>query len=132
VSRTFTGLKEEHMTLTLYTEACFNAAHILKHYKGKCSRLHGHTWKISVWVKGDEEMIKPNGILWDFTTIKEIAGSLDHTLLNDVIDGDPTAESIAIFVYRKLKKDDPALLFKVRIYEKIHPTESFCETGDFE
>lgn len=120
------------MTLTLYTEACFNAAHKLDNYKGRCSRLHGHAWKVGVWVKGDENKIKANGILWDFTTIKKITGKLDHTLLNDVVDGNPTAETIAFFIYKQLKALDPALLFKVRLYEKTHPTESFCETGDFE
>lgn len=120
------------MTITLYTEACFNAAHTLKNYKGKCSRLHGHTWKVCVWVRGDEDQIKPDGILWDFTTIKTITGTLDHTLLNDVVTGNPTAETIALFVYKQCKAGDPSLRFKVRIYEKIHPTESFCETGDFE
>jgi 6-pyruvoyltetrahydropterin/6-carboxytetrahydropterin synthase len=120
------------MKLTLYTEACFNAAHTLKQYKGKCSQLHGHTWKVSVWVKGEKDQIKPDGILWDFNTIKTITRGLDHTFLNDVVPGEPSVETITLFIYQQLKQADPSLQFKVRVYEKVSPTESFCETGDFE
>ena len=73
------------MKLTLYTESYFNAAHKLENYKGKCSRLHGHAYKVSVWVKGDEEKMKSNGILLDFTHIKKITEELDHTLLYYVV-----------------------------------------------
>jgi len=40
------------MIITLYTEEFFNAAHLLENYNGKCSEIHGHTWKVSLWIKG--------------------------------------------------------------------------------
>jgi 6-pyruvoyltetrahydropterin/6-carboxytetrahydropterin synthase len=119
------------MILTIYTEGYFDAAHLLNDYDGKCSFLHGHTWKISVWVKGDESLKDKSGILWDFGNLKIILDELDHKNLNEVIDVNPTAENIALFVYKKLKKDYKDLQFKVRIYEKIVEKESYCETGDF-
>jgi 6-pyruvoyltetrahydropterin/6-carboxytetrahydropterin synthase len=120
-----------NMTLTLYTEDFFNAAHKLDDYQGKCAHLHGHTWKIGVWVKGDETQLRRNGILWDFSNIKKITGELDHTFLNDVVKVNPTAENIALFVYKRLKAEYVHLLFKVRVYEGMIPKKSFCETGDF-
>ncbi|MBN2442145.1 MAG: 6-carboxytetrahydropterin synthase QueD [Spirochaetales bacterium] len=119
------------MTITLYTESYFNAAHKLKSYQGKCANLHGHAWKVGVWVKGEEHQKKANGILWDFSNIKHITARLDHTLLNDVLDTNPTAENIALYIYTELKTQDPDLLFKVRVNENSIPKESYCETGDF-
>ena len=123
--------KESKMTLTLYTEGFFNAAHLLNGYNGKCSQLHGHTWKVCVWIKGEEEKKDSVGILWDFGNLKKITNQLDHKSLNDILPENPSVENIAIFIYNKLKKDSPDLLFKVRIYESIIKKESYCETGDF-
>ena len=120
------------MQLTLYTEEVISAAHFLKGYQGKCSQMHGHTWKICVWIKGEEENKNSIGILWDFNNLKKIVNQLDHKLLNDVIEQNPSVENIALFVYKSLKDDSPCLLFKVRIYESMIKKESYCETGDFE
>jgi 6-pyruvoyltetrahydropterin/6-carboxytetrahydropterin synthase len=119
------------MIMTLYTEDFFDAAHLIEGYDGKCSRIHGHTWKIAVWIRGDSKLIDKNGILWDFSNIKKITHEFDHKNLNEVIDVNPTAENLAVYVYKKMKKDSPDLSFKVRIYEKIIKKESYCETGDF-
>jgi 6-pyruvoyltetrahydropterin/6-carboxytetrahydropterin synthase len=119
------------MILTLYTEGYFDAAHLLKDYEGKCANLHGHTWKVSVWVKGDESLKDKSGILWDFGNLKKIIDELDHRNLNDYMENSPTAENITLFIYNKLKNEYKNLQFKVRIYEKIVEKESFCETGDF-
>ena len=32
----------------LQTEQSFDAAHFLKDYKGKCSNIHGHRWRVVV------------------------------------------------------------------------------------
>lgn len=58
----------------------FEASHILPRHKGKCSRLHGHSWKLIVFVKGD---IDPEtGFVIDFSDLKEIVqpliDALDH------------------------------------------------------
>ncbi|MCK4798383.1 MAG: 6-carboxytetrahydropterin synthase [Spirochaetes bacterium] len=120
------------MQLTLYTEEVISAAHFLKGYQGKCSQMHGHTWKICVWVKGDEKEKDVVGILWDFSNLKKVVYELDHKFLNDVIKQNPSVENISLFVYEMIKNDFPNLSFKVRIYESIIKKESYCETGDFE
>lgn len=76
----------------------FDAAHFLPEYDGKCSRVHGHTWKVEVKICGDVE----NGNLIDFTLFKEIVekviSNLDHNLLNNIIVV-PTAENISQFIW---------------------------------
>lgn len=58
----------------------FEASHILPKHKGKCSRLHGHSWVLHVFVKGlvDEE----TGFVMDYaeisSTVKPLIESLDH------------------------------------------------------
>ena len=120
------------MFLKLYTEDFFNAAHYLSGYDGKCSELHGHSWKICIWVKGEDSQKNKIGLLWDFNNLKKISDSLDHKSLNAVLDVNPTVENLVSYIYKQLKKNDPNLQFKVRIYESITKKESYCETGDFE
>lgn len=119
------------MKLTLYTEGFFNAAHMLSGYDGKCANIHGHTWKVAVWIKGDEKDCDDVGLLWDFNTLKNIIDDLDHKYLNDVIEINPTVENIALYVYKKLKAGSDKLDFKIRIYESVLKRESYCELGDF-
>lgn len=120
------------MKLTLYTEDYFDAAHFIEEYDGKCANLHGHTWKICIWVRGDEQDIDARGILWDFGNLKKIVSEFDHKNLNEVLNVNPTAENIVLYAYKKLKKEYPGLDFKVRVYEKIIRKESYCEAGDFD
>ena len=58
----------------------FAAAHFIADYS-KCSRLHGHSYAISVVVKGEAI----NGIVMDFVELKnrirDIAEELDHKVL---------------------------------------------------
>lgn len=119
------------MKLTLYTEDFFNAAHSLSDYVGKCASVHGHTWKVCLWIRGDESEIAPNGLLWDFGNIKKVKNELDHKNLNDILDFNPTVENLSLYLYKKLKKESPALEFTIRIYENALSKNSYCELGDF-
>ena len=119
------------MILTLYTEEYFNSAHLLEGYDGKCSQIHGHTWKISVWIKGDENKKNKIGILWDFNNLNKLVNKLDHKYLNDVMKKNPTVENITIYIYNIFKNEHPDLDFKIRIYESIIKKEAYCEAGDF-
>ncbi len=119
------------LILNLYTEEFFNAAHLLCGYDGKCSQMHGHTWKICVWIRGDESSVDDVGILWDFNNLKKIIDRLDHKYLNEVLNNNPSVENLTLFVYKELKNGSPALEFKIRIYESIIKRESYCEAGDF-
>ena len=72
-----------------------SASHRLElDYESKCSQLHGHNWRITVFCKA--KTLNANGMVCDFTEVKEkIHGYLDHGYLNDLLPFNPTAENIA-------------------------------------
>ena len=86
----------------------FEAAHVLPFHEGKCSRMHGHSYRLEVAVRGPIQTGGPaKGMIEDFDTIKQIVRSrvidvLDHRTLNDVIEN-PTAEHIVMWVWRALE-----------------------------
>lgn len=62
-------------------EFSFEASHVLPKHPGKCSRLHGHSWKGEVTISG---LINPlTGFVVDFYHLKELLrlqleDALDH------------------------------------------------------
>ena len=67
----------------------FDMAHALYGYDGPCRNIHGHTYKLSVTLKGkalaDKDHPK-NGMVMDFTDFKEIVKNtvvdvFDHSLV---------------------------------------------------
>lgn len=73
-------------------------AHQLKlPYPSKCARLHGHNWIIEVTCQREE--LDENGMVVDFSKIKEVVMQLDHQYLNEILKGiNPTAENIAKWI----------------------------------
>lgn len=86
----------------------FAAAHRLAMVGEKCENLHGHNWKIEVYVQGAS--LDEGGVLVDFGVIKghvrDLMQSLDHKFLNELDffqDGTPpSSENIARFVADQL------------------------------
>ena len=64
----------------------FSAAHQLTMVGEKCENLHGHNWRVEVYVKG--ERLNEAGVLVDFgiikTHVKTIMKRLDHKFLNEL------------------------------------------------
>ena len=94
----------------------FSAAHQLKMVAKKCENLHGHNWKIEIYVAG--ETLSDAGVLMDFGEIKNqvasIIESLDHQFLNDLDcfrSGNPSSENIAMYIAETLraKIENPAV-----------------------
>lgn len=81
------------------TEVTFDAAHSLPGYDGKCSELHGHTWRVKVKysiLNMYAHDIPTDGMLIDFARIKSlITDRFDHKHLNDLMMM-PTAENVAL------------------------------------
>lgn len=97
--------------VTLYLDRKISAAHHLPGYDGCCSQLHGHTWRIEVWIHGE---VQSNGMVVDFRTVKEIIDRLDHKCLNDVLPN-PTAENLAIYLLGQVP-----YCRQVRVWESDH------------
>jgi 6-pyruvoyltetrahydropterin/6-carboxytetrahydropterin synthase len=103
----------------------FSAAHRLTMVGAKCENMHGHNWKVEVYVRG--EKTDDAGVLMDFGIIKkhvrEIMAMLDHKYLNELEyfqQGQPSSENIAYFVATELQKriDNQALsISKVTAWE---------------
>lgn len=86
----------------------FAAAHQLEMVTDKCENLHGHNWKVEVYVTG--EQLNDAGVLIDFGIIKkhlaEIRKTLDHKFLNELDffqDGNPSSENIAVYIAKALQ-----------------------------
>ncbi len=95
----------------------FDSAHILNDFDGKCNRVHGHTWRIEIFIQVDE--IQPNGISIEFGELKAYLRDFlpDHYLLNDHLKmNHPTAENLVIYFYQEIKKQFPNLV-KVVLWE---------------
>lgn len=116
----------------LKTVTQFGAAHQLKDIGGKCENLHGHNWKIEVYVKG--ENLDKCGLLVDFHVIKdtleEIINELDHKFLNELNifkDINPSSENIARHIYEALERkidNDEYDVSRVTVWE----SDSACAT----
>lgn len=122
------------MEITLYTEIAIDSCHQLRGYDGACSRMHGHTWFVRLWIKGDESEKDEVGILYDFGNVKKLKDIYDHRFLNEIPPFDEmnaTAENITRVIYDELKLQKPQLKFKVRLYETKVGKETYCEMGDF-
>lgn len=106
--------------MLLFKEITFDAAHYLPLLPEahKCRDMHGHTYRLRIWLKG-----QPNEMGWvmDFAEIKSILSpvveQLDHKVLNKV-EGleNPTCELVAVWIWNKLKPRLP-LLSRVELHE---------------
>jgi 6-pyruvoyltetrahydropterin/6-carboxytetrahydropterin synthase len=97
--------------LTIRKHFRFEAAHVLPFHPGKCSRMHGHSYRLEVAIRGPVRSDGPTrGMIEDFDEIRrvvrhEVVDPLDHQTLNDFIEN-PTAEHIVLWIWRRL---DPVL-----------------------
>ncbi len=113
------------MSWTLKVKDRFQAAHFLKGYKGKCERIHGHTFQIEVLIKVTD--LDEVGIGIDFTEIKKKISKIipDHTLLNEVYDFNPSAENLSRHFFFEMKKYFPVK--EVTVWESEDAAATFFE-----
>lgn len=108
----------------------FSAAHRVEDYPGNCEKLHGHNWRVEVFVK--KETLDSLGMVIDFRKLKKLTEdavkSLDHSFLNELpaFDGkNPTAENIARHIYEKLS--GAADVSRVTVWESDTSAASYFE-----
>lgn len=101
------------MKVKLYVKRKIAAAHFLPGYDGPCSRMHGHTWLIEVWLEGEVDL--ETGMVVDFKRVKNRIDAFDHCVLNEQLPEDylpPTAENLAMFLL-----DYVPYAVRVRVWE---------------
>jgi 6-pyruvoyltetrahydropterin/6-carboxytetrahydropterin synthase len=103
----------------------FQAAHFLKEYRGRCERVHGHTFQVEVAVEVGE--LDRTGIGIDFARLKAKLAEIvpDHALLNEVFPFNPTAENLAREFFSRLKADFPVV--EVTVWESDDACATYSE-----
>lgn len=92
------------MQSEIFRELTFEAAHLLPHVPAghKCGRLHGHSYRVRVWVRGTVDPAM--GWFLDLGELRErlepIRLKLDHYYLNEIAGlENPTSENLARFIW---------------------------------
>lgn len=95
------------MSWELVVKQRFSAAHFLENYRGKCEKMHGHTFLVEVYFRVHH--LDKAGISIDFTEIKDYLKDIlpDHKVLNDIYDFSPSAEHLARHFYYQIKEKYP-------------------------
>lgn len=109
---------------TVSAQAHYDAAHFLRHHKGKCARLHGHRYVVEAAVQAAE--LDEAGLAFDFGDLKailrELAEELDHENLNELpmFQGvETSAENQARWFHDELKRRLPTDLAGGLLYARI-------------
>lgn len=109
------------MIVELKKEFRFEAAHRLPRVPPghKCSRVHGHSYKIELYVRGPVN--RETGWLVDYAVLDDawavLHDRLDHRMLNDVPGlENSTCEVLAAYIWEALRPAVP-LLSAVTVWE---------------
>lgn len=125
--------------ITLTVAESFDSAHLLVGYEGKCSNIHGHTWKVEVEFKSTTSDKDNVGLLVDFRDLKKIVKNVcdefDHALLVNVkteegrwladtlgrykmikLSVNPTVENLVEIIGYKIQNELRMLGIPMRVY----------------
>jgi 6-pyruvoyltetrahydropterin/6-carboxytetrahydropterin synthase len=108
-------------------QAHYDSAHFLRHYHGKCERMHGHRYVVELALAANE--LDEAGIAFDFVDIKkhlrDLAERLDHENLNELppfTELEPSAENQARYFYDEMKRRLPPRMGAAVLYVKVWET----------
>lgn len=128
-------MKEEMAMYELMIKTYFASAHNLRDYQGACEMLHGHNWKVEVFVKA--ESLDSIGLALDFKILKEktrhLIEEIDHKYLNELhpfTEINPSSENIARYLFRRLSEGlghYPVKVSKVNVWESENACASYYE-----
>ncbi len=110
----------------------FASAHQLRGFHGGCENLHGHNWKVEVYVAGDK--LGEDGLLIDFKIMKQktnkLLDTLDHKFLNELepfTTLNPSSENLSRFLYETLSRELNSETIKVSRVS-VWESETACAT----
>ena len=86
-------------------------------YVSKCENLHGHNWIITIWARSTD--LNEDGMVVDFTHIKEVVMKFDHQNINDLIEVNPTAENMAQVICEDLNNHFSSLENTPKCYKVL-------------
>lgn len=111
----------------------FSAAHRLNNFYGKCEALHGHNWKVEIFVRATS--LDEAGLVLDFGKIKsharDLLAEIDHTFLNELPafqHQNPSSENLARYLFERLGKvinDDRVQVTRVSVWESENTSASY-------
>jgi 6-pyruvoyltetrahydropterin/6-carboxytetrahydropterin synthase len=93
----------------------FEAAHHLHNYDGKCSNVHGHSYKLEVTVSKPVDF-NPSSLskakdamVLDFSVLKSVVNDVavslyDHSNLNEHFGNYPTAELMVVSMFEDIQE----------------------------
>ena len=100
----------------LRTESCFDAAHFLTDYHGKCENLHGHRWRVVAYLRQKE--LQKEGTCKDMVVdfggvkkaLRDLTEELDHSCVVEegftlsIMPFRTTAENLARYFCQRLEE----------------------------
>ncbi len=118
-------MTENSKTYLVRAEQRIEAAHNLRQYHGICERLHGHSWKMEVFVRAPK--LDHEGLAIDYLLVKkalsEILHDWDHNYINNIPPFDklnPSSENIATYIFEEMSKvvnSEQSWVEKVLVWE---------------
>ena len=113
----------------------FSAAHRLEKFYGKCEALHGHNWKVEVFLQG--RGLDDAGLLMDFGVVKarvnKVLEEIDHKYLNELPafkDLNPSSENLARYLFERLAavlNRSGAQVSRVNVWESDTSSASYYQ-----
>lgn len=121
----------------IYLEHTIDAGHRIVGHKGKCARLHGHTYRFEIWATLEVDELPPPGFVVDFGDVKDLLNEWDHRMLlwetdplfahvSSLFEEDfgvvrllfnPTAEHMAMDAAERIWRQFNLTWVKVRVWE---------------
>lgn len=126
------------MVIKLTKSFTFDSAHFLPNHKGKCSNMHGHTYRLEVTVIRENGMLinggSDDGMVIDFSDLKavvevEVIDKIDHKVLNEVLPFRTTAENMAAHIFSVLTYKLQSKGVKVDRIKLWETPDSYVEVG---
>ncbi len=113
----------------------FSAAHRLENFYGKCEALHGHNWKVEVFLAGTQ--LDEAGLLVDFGIVKartrEVLEEIDHKYLNELAafqEQNPSSENLSRYLFERLSavlNRDGVRVRRVNVWESDTSCASYYQ-----